>query len=796
MKKIQGEDDRGAPDFRGQRKLSIWPFLGVLTVTLAAAIAPGCAVGAPEEEEPIASVEAYLTLAERMARYEKIRDAAAARGITSTAYLLAGIAHAETGLAHCWSEATWACQGPYSPDCNGPVIAGAGDGPCSLQQGGLGMFQFDAGTFTDTLNKYGNDVLTIAGNTSHAINYVINMVKVSAYTTNAETDAKALQWINNFDFGNGTLRDQWIKTVTRYYNGCQPGWFCWSDRYNHYNNSLQTVVNETGLDFWIANTCKPEPEVCNGKDDDCDNEVDEDDVCEKEALLLGQSWVAPARTTDIDGDGLMDVCGRGMAGVWCHLSQATSWGENGPVLELSDKSGWDDPTNWGTMRWGDIDGDGRADLCARANANVDCWKSDGTKLATHVVGPGWSDDSGWNDFKYHSTIRLLDIDGDGKDDLCARAAKGVVCYRSTGNGFDTAVDGPAWSNEAGYGEPKFYGTLRTGDVNGDGREDLCIRSKDGMECWLSNGSGFPTRVQGPNWSDEWGWSAYRYWSTIRLVDVNGDWKADLCARAVAGLRCHLSQGDSFGEAIEVASLSDDSGWNDPSNFLTLRTGDIDGNGTQDLCVRANAKIHCYLWNGNGFDAIEGPDWSDADGWNEKKYYHSIQLADMNGDGRADLCGRHVTGWRCHPSTGNGFGDAIELDEFTDAGGWGVSKYFATVLIGGTGCVPSDEVCNGKDDDCDGLVDEDGVCDETGGTGGATGSTGGAGGSQNLGAGGTMAGGSAGKGNDVDTVSHGDWYSSNSDEGCTCRLAPKTQGNHAMVGWFLLALTLWYRSRRR
>jgi len=384
------------------------------------------------------------------------------------------------------------------------------------------MFQFDAGTFTDTLNKYGNDVLTIAGNTSHAINYVINMVKVSAYTTNAETDAKALQWINNFDFGNGTLRDQWIKTVTRYYNGCQPGWFCWSDRYNHYNNSLQTVVNETGLDFWIANTCKPEPEVCNGKDDDCDNEVDEDDVCEKEALLLGQSWVAPARTTDIDGDGLMDVCGRGMAGVWCHLSQATSWGENGPVLELSDKSGWDDPTNWGTMRWGDIDGDGRADLCARANANVDCWKSDGTKLATHVVGPGWSDDSGWNDFKYHSTIRLLDIDGDGKDDLCARAAKGVVCYRSTGNGFDTAVDGPAWSNEAGYGEPKFYGTLRTGDVNGDGREDLCIRSKDGMECWLSNGSGFPTRVQGPNWSDEWGWSAYRYWSTIRLVDVNGD----------------------------------------------------------------------------------------------------------------------------------------------------------------------------------------------------------------------------------------------------------------------------------
>ena len=118
------------------------------------------------------------------------------------------------------------------------------------------------------------------------------------------------------------------------------------------------------------------------------------------------------------------------------------------------------------------------------------------------------------------------------------------------------------------------------------------------------------------------------------------------------------------------------------------------------------------------------------------------------------------------------------------------------MFGGTGCFPADGVVNGKYCDCEGRWEEDVDCDGTGGTGGATGSTGGAGGMQNWGAGVTMAGGSAGKGNDVDTVSHGDWYSSNSDEGCTCRVAPKTQGNHAMVGWFLLALTLWYRSRRR
>src|SRR5688500_16744284 len=79
-----------------------------------------------------------LTTAQRKARAEIIRDTAAASGMTNGA-LLAGIGEVETNFAHCWSEATWACQGPASASCGGgPVIAGAADGPCSYQQGGLG----------------------------------------------------------------------------------------------------------------------------------------------------------------------------------------------------------------------------------------------------------------------------------------------------------------------------------------------------------------------------------------------------------------------------------------------------------------------------------------------------------------------------------------------------------------------------------------------------------------------------------------------------------------------------------
>ena len=204
-----------------------------------------------------------LATSVKLPRYAAMRDAAAARGMAN-AYLLAGIANDETGLAMCWSEATWACQGPSSPDCGGgPVIAGAADGPCGDEQGGLGMFQFDAGTYGDTVAKYGGDVLTVAGQTSHAIDYATWMVKVSAYTTDAETDDKARAWINRFDPGNAALVDQWISTVVRYYNGCQPGWSCWSDRYRTYSDGFRLAIDEPGgLAFWTSGTrCGGSPPV-------------------------------------------------------------------------------------------------------------------------------------------------------------------------------------------------------------------------------------------------------------------------------------------------------------------------------------------------------------------------------------------------------------------------------------------------------------------------------------------------------------------------------------------------------
>ena len=221
-----------------------------LALALASLFVLGACLGEPEPDDVVAA-ESSLTAAQRRTRAGHIRDAAAANGITQ-GYLLAGIADSETSMSQCWSELTWACQGPRSSECAGPVVAGAGDGPCSARQGGLGMFQFDAGTYDQTLTREGTRILTIAGNTAAAVDFVVNMVIRSTHVSGVGTRAEAIDWINGVRVGNGRW-NAWITTVTHYYNGCAPGASCFSSRYARYADHTSDIYREMGASFWSVN---------------------------------------------------------------------------------------------------------------------------------------------------------------------------------------------------------------------------------------------------------------------------------------------------------------------------------------------------------------------------------------------------------------------------------------------------------------------------------------------------------------------------------------------------------------
>jgi hypothetical protein len=427
-------------------------------------------------------------------------------------------------------------------------------------------------------------------------------------------------------------------------------------------------------------------------------------------------------TSDIDGDGLADVCARAAAGIRCRLA-ADDFAVDIVGPQWSDELGWDDAANWSTLRTGDIDGDGRADVCARADDGVTCRTSATGMLADTIEGPTLDDASGFGDASRWSTLRMADVDGDDKDDLCAMTDAGYACWRATDGGF--VAEPWVIAELVGLSAMSQYGSIRTGDVDADGRTDVCARRQDGMACWLASDTGFGAAVLGPAWSDANGWDRVEYWSTIRLVDIDGDRRSDLCARAAAGFVCHLSTGDGWSEPIAGPVWSDESGWNDYANYSTIRIADIDGDGDQDACARANAGIRCAAFesgqDGGWFgESFEGPALADEQGWSSIRFFSTIRLADIDGDGMADLCARAQAGVQCWPSIGTGFAATpVAGPAWSDESGWDAQQYYATIRM--STAAPSchlEESCeDGTDDDCDGEIDEGCTGGDEGGSGG-------------------------------------------------------------------------------
>ena len=490
------------------------------------------------------------------------------------------------------------------------------------------------------------------------------------------------------------------------------------------------------LGFFANSDCTPSEEVCNNVDDDCDGIADEDGVCTPDEDPMYQSMIYDNQSTDIDGDGASDICVRGAEGIYCTFSKSGDLTQKKLVLELSDEKGWNDVSNYATIRFADYNGDGLADICARDDEGVKCWVStgDGFGKASKVVPMG--DDKHYNDVKYYSTIRFADITGDGRDDMCARFEDGFKCYPAKDSGWGTPIELGDLANNKGWWDAKYFSTIRMGDLNGDDKADVCARGLRGFRCWLSEGDKFAPEFTAAPWTDEAGWDNPVYYRTIRMADINGDHLLDVCARDKQGIVCYPSQGTKMGDAVRGPDLKDEQVWDDYDNYSTFRTGDINGDYKDDFCIRDNTRLACYIVKDDGFDEVFIEDFKDKNGWATPNQYRTIRMGDVNGDGKMEVCGRNADGVRCYSYNGTGF-DVIEEPQLKNADSWGSEEYYSTLRIGGpvrkqcsyepevcdqidnncngkvdennVCCEPSEEICDNQDNDCDGEVDEDGVC---------------------------------------------------------------------------------------
>lgn len=140
----------------------------------------------------------------------------------------------------------------------------------------------------------------------------------------------------------------------------------------------------------------------------------------------------------------------------------------------------------------DVDGDARLDACTETEEGIFCSLArDEPSTAARRWSAGSdfsaSDSRGWlTKPAYYETLRFADINGDGRADVCGRASEGVVCALSTGHEF---TDATVWLREAMTDADGWLGrdpaSFRLADVNGDDRADVCAIEDGKARCGLA-----------------------------------------------------------------------------------------------------------------------------------------------------------------------------------------------------------------------------------------------------------------------------------------------------------------------
>jgi VCBS repeat protein len=247
-------------------------------------------------------------------------------------------------------------------------------------------------------------------------------------------------------------------------------------------------------------------------------------------------------------------------------------------------------------------------------------------------------------------LAVGDFNGDGKPDLVWMNGSSLSVLLGNGDGTFQ----PAINTDVGNGF-SYFGVA---DLNSDGKADVVGVNSTAVFVFLGKGDG--TFTIGAQYSAPMG--------TVQAVfaDFNGDGNLDVAMASAGLVTVLLGKGDgTFKPPITSTGVA--------SPFL-IATGDINGDGKLDLVESDNSacqgglqacQIYTLLGNGDGtFSAPENPVATPPVAFNVE-----LALADLNGDGKADLVVAAQPFAQIYLSNGTGFtpGRAYYLlDEFTGA----------------------------------------------------------------------------------------------------------------------------------
>ena len=303
------------------------------------------------------------------------------------------------------------------------------------------------------------------------------------------------------------------------------------------------------------------------------------------------------------------------------------------------------------------------------------------KLATN----DFSHSQGWSSFDKYPR-QIADVNGDGRDDLIAFGYDNAVVSLGESNGtFGSAfvannngftVSKGDWSSFDKY--PR-----QVADVNGDGRADIIGFGYDKVLVSLGQSNGtFGQALIADNDGftvSKGDWSSFDKYPR-QVADVNGDGRADIIGFGYDKVLVSLGQSNgTFGQALIANNDDFTVGKGDWSSFdkYPRQVADVNGDGRADIIGFGYDKVLVSLGQSNGtfgqallaknddFTVSKG-NWSNFD-------LYPRQVADVNGDGRADIVGFGPNNVQISLGQSNGTFGATTVaknDDFTvNKGGW-------------------------------------------------------------------------------------------------------------------------------
>lgn len=319
---------------------------------------------------------------------------------------------------------------------------------------------------------------------------------------------------------------------------------------------------------------------------------------------LSIAWANPKWTTeanrtsfriaDVDGDGVLDYCAAGETDFQCFVSQNGVFAPFGSIpMTAADIAG----RKGRTLRLIDVDGDRRADVCWINNTDLQCFRTLPTGIGTSSPFATLSL-PGLQALQDDVRFDFVTLQHDEYPDLCAVQSGDMHCYAGNGRGFspiDTiSLPGRNWN------DPATFASFMALDVNGDGLSDICLLSAnrtDHFDCYLRADGGFLAPVEGPRWPN---------------AKLPGD--ATRGPRETGYVSRPVPADPAYVRFLQYA--------------FSPRVTDMNGNGREELCIRVNDEI-VDCWETTGDGPFHMTEWTNLTGLRTSFKYQSMSETDGN-----------------------------------------------------------------------------------------------------------------------------------------------------------------------